>query len=437
MSRLFLRTYLALAAISLLAVLVTHAVIARQVRRTVDARVEELVERPVRAIRAQLEGERPGFRRGGPERDRIVHRLRREHDLPLDIAPIDGLPISAEERAQVEAQQVVTRRERGMRFTVVALDDELALVVGPLPERAPRWGLAIQLVTLFVLLAVLGAALFALQRPLERRIGAIADAARRFGAGDRGARAGVEGDDPVGALGAQFDAMAGEIAGLLERREELLRSVSHELRTPLARLTLLVDDAADAGSEAERERALGRMRVSMDDMRQLIDELLAFARLDARSASDATEELDVATAVRAALDAHGAEVALTGAAAARARGSAGAVTRAVGNLVGNALRHRRDALEVRVSNDEHHVYIDVDDDGPGVAATDRERIFEPFVRLGDAARRGSAGLGLAIARRAIEGCGGTVTCTTSPLGGARFRVALRRAPDTPTHGSDA
>jgi len=71
--------------------------------------------------------------------------------------------------------------------------------------------------------------------------------------------------------------------------------------------------------------------------------------------------------------------------------------------------------------------MSVTDNGPGVPADQRERIFEPFVRLPQSPRNGT-GLGLAIARRTIESNGGTITCDPSPTGGARFTLRLPADP---------
>ena len=99
-----------------------------------------------------------------------------------------------------------------------------------------------------------------------------------------------------------------------------------------------------------------------------------------------------------------------------------ALLRAVRNLLDNAFAVA-DTVVVEVTQTANGPTISVIDNGPGIPADQRERIFEPFVRLPRSPRSGT-GLGLAIARRTIESHGGTITCDPSPSGGARFTLRL-------------
>jgi len=99
------------------------------------------------------------------------------------------------------------------------------------------------------------------------------------------------------------------------------------------------------------------------------------------------------------------------------------------NLLDNASHHATSEVAVGVQHDDGQVVLTVDDDGPGVPPEDRERIFERFARVDDGRARndGGAGLGLALVRRVVTAHHGTVVCTESPLGGARFEVRLPAA----------
>jgi signal transduction histidine kinase len=98
----------------------------------------------------------------------------------------------------------------------------------------------------------------------------------------------------------------------------------------------------------------------------------------------------------------------------------------VQNLADNAARHAGGAVVFGLREDAGKTKLWVEDDGPGIAEADRQRIFERFVRLDGARARdaGGSGLGLAIVAEIVAAHGGTVTVGTSPLGGARFEVAL-------------
>jgi signal transduction histidine kinase len=106
-------------------------------------------------------------------------------------------------------------------------------------------------------------------------------------------------------------------------------------------------------------------------------------------------------------------------------GDAGALARVAGNLVDNALKYGSEA-EVSLTRCGEAAELLVDDRGAGIVPADRERIFEPFLRLEGSRNRegGGSGLGLAIARQVIDSHLGTITVEDRPGGGARFRVAL-------------
>lgn len=206
-----------------------------------------------------------------------------------------------------------------------------------------------------------------------------------------------------------------------------LADASHELRSPVAALQataerLLRDQpprpARDA-IEAQLARDSGRLG-------GLIDDLLNLARLDARECPH-RETVDLADLASAAVAATpntdpDARVELVTAGPVPATGDRDALLRAVQNLLDNAFAVA-DTVVVEVTQTANGPTMSVTDNGPGVPADQRERIFEPFVRLPGSPRNGT-GLGLAIVRRTIESHGGTITCDPTPTGGARFTLRL-------------
>jgi signal transduction histidine kinase len=118
-----------------------------------------------------------------------------------------------------------------------------------------------------------------------------------------------------------------------------------------------------------------------------------------------------------------------GVAPAQVRGDEGQLRRMVRNLVENALHHAKSRVAITVCEERGRVALTVVDDGPGIAAVDRERIFERFVRLDTARARnaGGSGLGLAIVKAIVEGHGGSVGVDEAEGGGAAFRVELAAA----------
>ncbi len=153
---------------------------------------------------------------------------------------------------------------------------------------------------------------------------------------------------------------------------------------------------------------------------------MSLARLEARERPH-REPVDLADLASVAVTATrttdpAAHVDLITAGPAPATGDRDALLRAVRNLLDNASAVA-DTVVVEVAQTSDGPTMSVTDNGPGVPADQRERIFEPFVRLARNGR-GGTGLGLAIVRRTIESHGGTITCDASPSGGARFTLRL-------------
>lgn len=228
-----------------------------------------------------------------------------------------------------------------------------------------------------------------------------------------------------------------------EARRRLIAAVSHDLRTPLASLRLLVDAVEDGVATGEtRERYLREMRTHVAALSVLIDDLFELSRLEAGEIAWSMHQVEVGelvgetvAALRAQADERGVSVAAEAAPALTAHANAEKLQRVLFNLIVNAIRHTPadGSVVVRAAparDGSGEVEVEVVDDGAGVPAAERERVFEPFYRGGeDGAARSSdgAGLGLAIARAIVEAHGGRIWLEPAQPRGTRVRFTLPAA----------
>jgi signal transduction histidine kinase len=202
-------------------------------------------------------------------------------------------------------------------------------------------------------------------------------------------------------------------------RTAMLAAIAHDLRTPITSLRLRAEFIED-------EEAKAKILETLAEMQAMAEAVLAFARGDAES--EETRATDIAALVESIVD----DVAESGRDATFAdsppvvrRCRPFALRRAIANLIDNATFYGGRA-RARVETDKDEVRIIVDDDGPGVPASDLERVFDPFVRLEGSRSRetGGAGLGLAISRGILRAHGGDVTLQNRPGGGLRAIATL-------------
>ena len=261
-----------------------------------------------------------------------------------------------------------------------------------------------------LIFAVLVFLCYAFARHLTNPVRQLQQAVDRFGRGDLTARVGLQRRDELGQLARTFDQMAGRTQTLLTAERRLLLDISHELRSPLARLSVAVE-LARSGDDAESH--LNRIQKEADRLNSLVGELLQVTRAEGDPSQRKLDPVRLDMLVAEVVDdctieaeARGCHVQLTEKNAAILAGDAELLRRAVENVVRNAIRYSPAGTTVAVSIDSSpdQVAVTVRDFGPGVPEEALTRIFDPFYRVGTDRNRnsGGVGLGLAIARRAVE-----------------------------------
>lgn len=209
------------------------------------------------------------------------------------------------------------------------------------------------------------------------------------------------------------------LAAAREREARFAAEAAHELRTPLARIAGVAQQAGGSGDPAAAGEALRRIAALAVDASETVGDLLALVR-EERVSPRLTEPVDVGALARrvAAARDGGRPCAVDAAEGCWVEGDERRLRRLVENLLDNANRHARSRVEVRVARDGASVALSVEDDGDGVPAELRERVFERFVRAGDDAT--GTGLGLAICRAIARAHGGDVALEAPSRFVARF-----------------
>lgn len=290
-------------------------------------------------------------------------------------------------------------------------------------------GLALEMEALrYVIVALALLAPIALwSRAHWRGLQALSAVADEFGAGKLSARASFKPGASIYPLAERINHMAGRIEGLVESQTNLLHSVSHELRTPIARLEFALELLRTAAPDGLLEPRIAAMEGDLAELNALVGELLGMTRIGNGRALQAAP-FELAPALRecgAQLD-HAVEMDVD-AAPGGINGDRRLLVRAVGNVLRNARKYAKSRIILSAhAAGAEAVEIVVEDDGPGIPQAERERIFEPFYRLDRSRDRatGGFGLGLSIARKALELHGGAIRAEGSLLGGARFVITL-------------
>jgi len=301
----------------------------------------------------------------------------------------------------------------GPAWAIPLPDGRWIVARAPLHPRPPVFRLLLFLGAVALVVAVVA---YPVVRGLTRRLERLQAGVETLGAGNLAARVTVEGRDEVARLAGTFNRAAARIEELVNAHRLLLANASHELRTPLSRMRLGLELFVETRDPKHRVQ----LEQNIAELDALIDEILLASRLDANPALQASEDIDflaLAAEECARYDActlDGRPVTL--------RGDARLLRRMVRNLLENARRHGAPPTRVELRRDDGVAVLDVIDSGRGVPEGDRERVFEPFRRLGEGST--GAGLGLSLVRQIARLHGGDAIVATRPDAPSCFRVTL-------------
>lgn len=363
----------------------------------------------------------------GPEASVFLQRVARELERPL---PLQVLSIRHVPRAERRPGRDMERQDRHVRHdgplvllavTQARLGDGTVVTFRhALPQPPSDWPL--RLLGLLALLAIVVALLsgWAVRR-LTRPLASLANAADGLARNLDQKPLDEKGPQEVARAARSFNAMQRSLKAYLETRAQALAGVSHDLRLPLTRLRLRLEQLPENDARAAMQR-------DIEEMDAMVGGTLDYLRAGADTEQAVKLNL-VALLEGLAEDAEaaGAKVSLHGTAApltARPQ----ALRRCLANLIDNARRYGGGAVDVTLVDNASSVEIRIEDRGAGIPAEERERVFEPYVRLEASRARhtGGTGLGLAIARAVARAHGGEVALAGRAGGGTAAVVTLPR-----------
>jgi len=244
--------------------------------------------------------------------------------------------------------------------------------------------------------------------------------------------------DEIGRLAAVVNETFGRLESSFDQLRRFTADASHELRTPLSVIRGIGElGLRETRTPAEYKEAMGSMLEEVDRLTRLVDTLLQLSRGDAgmlRLSRDVVDLADLAREVAASLNLLAEErrqrVDVAAAASVRVLADRSVLRDAVTNLVDNAIKYSPAGSTIRIHVDggPERATLTVADEGAGIAPEHRDRIFDRFYRIDEARSRemGGAGLGLAIAKWAVEANGGQIALEPAAIGSV-FRISLPRA----------
>ncbi len=312
---------------------------------------------------------------------------------------------------------VDTKRRDGLVEISVQLDRGVFRVLVPLSRLRSRKSQVFMVIMLGTSIVFLGIAIVFLRDQVNPII-QLAEAAEGFGKGRDVPEITPTGAEEVRRAAEAFNLMRERIARQIEQRTTMLAGVSHDLRTPLTRLKLQLAMLGDSA-------AARNLQEDVREMEAMVEGFLAFARDQSEEETTAADIGAIISSVAEEANRNGGNIIVKRAEQIELPVRAGAFKRCLTNLTDNAQRYA-EHTEIRLTRSGEIIEIVIDDDGPGIPETEREEVFQPFVRL-DRSRNfdtGGTGLGLSIARDVVRSHGGEIELSTSPMGGLRVMIQI-------------
>lgn len=367
----------------------------------------------------------------------------------LPAAAIPELTLSAQQTSRLQRGSVVISNDsqNQQQFTVYGpITNQMGvthlLQLGPINRfNSLPLSVAVSMLISAVLIIVIITSLLVYR--LQTRFNSIKSMVDAFGSGELGARIHLTGRDVLVNLSQHINTMANQIQALLLGQRATMQAVSHELRTPLSRirfrLTMLDEDVQDQSHlESKTESMVTQktkaIRNDVSQIEGLIEEVLAHHKL-AQAPELQMTKTDISKVIHNAIDQQtllyqhieiNAELEPVQSIPAHL----GSIERLLANLISNACKHANQQVLIRLTHTEQQLMLSIEDDGAGIEAAERDRVFDAFYRVDSSRNKqtGGHGLGLAIVKRIVDLHQANIEIAQSErLGGAAFIVTFMRS----------
>jgi signal transduction histidine kinase len=383
--------------------------------RSISRRTETTYFNPVfeEIDQLELESAQAALNRGGPDAvsaymrklDNLFggsHYLLDEHGVDIVSRENHGgllpPPPASKSREQRQNHMVITHQSTDGRYWIVAMS--------PMGRSHPWMFLPYYLLVAGVITLLCWLAAVGVLSPIRE----ISKTAASFGRGKLTARVMTRRQDEIGQLAQSFNQMADHVERLITSERRLLGDISHELRSPLSRLKLATKLAR---TSLDQQSALDRIERDIDRMSSLVSDIVDITRMESDPSPRDMTPLKLTSLVEAIVEdcrieaeSRGCSLAVTGHMTSEVEGNRELLRRAVENVVRNAIHYSpvQAVVDIILIEEPGTAKIEVRDRGPGVPEDSLARIFEPFFRIEEARDkvRGGSGLGLSIAKRAIQ-----------------------------------
>ncbi|MFZ4832114.1 two-component system sensor histidine kinase RstB [Rouxiella sp. Mn2063] len=420
MRKLFVQFFLLLLVCFLVMAMLVGLVYKVTAERTGRQSMNDLMKSSLYLMRSEL--------REIPIKDwnKTISTLELNLSFKLHIEPIGKRKLTAEQDDLLRRGEIVAL-DSEYTFIQRVPRSHYVLVVGPIPYLFYMHEMRLLDLGLLIFIGLsLALPVFLWMRPHWQDLLKLENSALRLGNGHLDERTNFDSTSSLNRLGIAFNQMADNINTLIASKKQLIDGIAHELRTPLVRLRYRLAISEDLPDT--EQQAINR---DIGQLESLIDELLTYARLDRPQVALnlakvnlgnwlevkvddfrlVNPDRDVELVIPHHADFGGVDLRL--------------MERVLDNLVNNAQRYAQQKMRIGLWLEGDEACLQVEDDGPGIPPEERQRIFEPFVRLDPSRDRatGGCGLGLAIVHSIAVAYQGRVGVDSSPLGGASIRFS--------------